>query len=213
MRLKRISFVAVLATVFISLMTCAFSEPADAPVQSGVPLDAVIIAEEQIGDMLLMRLTAETSETMVLLQDGAGAPVYIATEKLAPVEHTLPQTADEAKAAVLAAFPDALIIKVESVGELKAVYVVTPCLLGTLWTAGGKVYWRSLTGGSFMTEGRLTLDGAYHTAQFIHPEAVFVAIEYDRKDNIYEGDALIDGVKYELELDARTGQLLEWERD
>ena len=30
---------------------------------------------------------------------------------------------------------------------------------------------------------------------------------------LYEGDAWLDGQEYEFELDARTGRLLEWERD
>ena len=209
MRIKVRSLAVVVAIVSIFLTTCASSDSE----RASLPPDAVITAEEQMGDMLLLRLTAETGETMVLLRDGAGMPVFLATEKPAAVDQTSPQTVDEAKAAVLAVFPDALIIKVESVGELKAVYVVTPCFLGTLWTAGGRVYSRNLTGGSFIADGRLTLDGAYHAAQFIQPEVEFVAIEYDKKEDIYEGDALIDGVKYELELDARTGQLLEWERD
>ena len=166
-----------------------------------------------MGDLRLIRLMSDTGETMILLSDDESLPICLITENAAPVEQGVTQTADEAMAAVRAAFLDGLIIQVKSEGTLKAVSIATPHLFGTLWTNGGQVVRRNLKGGCFIANGRLTLDGACHIAQLIHPEAEFFSIEYDEDDDAYEGDAMVNGVKYELELDAQTGKLLEWERD
>ena len=45
------------------------------------------------------------------------------------------------------------------------------------------------------------------------PSAVVVELESDRDDGVYELEVIVDGVGYEYEVDSRTGQLREVERD
>ena len=213
MRKKRICIVFLLVVIVALWVDCAGSEAVQTVMPAGAPLDAESIAEERFGDLRFIRLSSKAGETMIMLSDDEGLPICLITESAASVEQGGTQTTDDATAAVRAAFPDALILKVESEGTLKAVSIATPYLFGTLWTSGGQVVRRKLRGGCFIADGRLTLDGAYHIAQLIQSEAVFIAFEYNAEDDTYEADALVNGVEYELELDARTGKLLEWERD
>ena len=181
--------------------------------EGALPADAAVVSAERLGDLWLLRLAADSGETLLLLADAGGMPVRLFTEAPAPEPTGGAQTASEAAEAALAALPGALVLQVDTEGSEKAVRVATPCLFGTVWVSGGQVRRRSLTGGQFVSGGRLTLDGAYHAAQLTRPEAVFLAVEYDDEDDAYEGDALLNGVEYEFQLDARTGRLLEWERD
>jgi len=63
--------------------------------------------------------------------------------------------------------------------------------------------------------GQLTFAGASQTLSLLRPGAQLDSLEMDEDDGmlLYEGDAWLDGQEYEFELDARTGRLLEWERD
>ena len=45
------------------------------------------------------------------------------------------------------------------------------------------------------------------------PNAVVVELDTDRDDRVYELEVLVDGVSYEFEVDSRTGQVREVERD
>ncbi len=204
--LTALIFMMTFPTIPVLAETVQISAP-------GIPADAVSAAEERIGEIRLIHLTADTGEKMLLLLDAAGKPVYLSTENPAPVEDGTSQTTEEVLAAVRAAFPDAVIFRTASEGGLKAVSVATPNLLGTLWISGGRVIRRNLTGGSFLAEGHLTLDGACRIMQHTHPEAVLISMEWDGEDGQYEGEALVNGVRYELELNGHTGALLEWERD
>ena len=213
MRTKTIRIAFLLIVIAALLVNCACSETWRTVLPDDVPMDSEPVAEERFGDLQLIRLISNNGETMMLLLDYEGLPMCLITEKAAPVDQSAVQTADEAMAAVRAGFPNALIIQVESEGALKAVCIVTPHLFGTVWTNDGQVVRRDLRGGCFISNGRLTLDGACHIAQLLHPEAEITAIEYDSDDDAYEGDALVDGVEYDLELDAQTGKQMEWERD
>ena len=66
-----------------------------------------------------------------------------------------------------------------------------------------------------MQEGALTFAGASQTLLLLRPGAQLDGMDLDEDDGllVYEGDAYLDGQEYEFEIDARTGCLLEWERD
>ncbi len=211
---RRIIGLAVLLAIAIASWSAgAYSESAQATYNAGTPMDAYVVESERLGEMNLLRLSAATGETMLMLIDSAGMPICLTTEKSAPADPDAEQTADDAIATALGAFPDAIILQVYSDEMYKAVNLATPELIGTLWVVGGQICRRELRGGHFIADGRLTLDGACHAARLLHPEAELMALEYDSDDNTYDGDALVNGVEYEIELDARTGMLLEWERD
>lgn len=69
--------------------------------------------------------------------------------------------------------------------------------------------------GEFRSEERMLTAGAIEVMALYRPQAVISEVELDSDDGmlIFEGDAYVEGVEYEFELDAHTGRLLEWERD
>ena len=168
--------------------------------------DVETLSRESLGSLYMSRLRSGAGEVMILIEDEAGEPLYWCTE--VPAE---PPEASEGDAAEAArrAIPDALILQIETEGDVKLVRLAAPKLFGTLWVVDGRVIRRDLKGGAFVEDGRLTLDGALHAAQLVRPEAVFTAVEYDAEDGAYEGDARLDGASYDFEIDAQTGQLLE----
>lgn len=72
------------------------------------------------------------------------------------------------------------------------------------------VYFGDYTDGSVLTQ-----DAAIAALASLKPGVEVVKIELDEDDgrSIWEGDAKLDGKRYEFELDAASGTLIEWERD
>lgn len=69
--------------------------------------------------------------------------------------------------------------------------------------------------GEYLDETKLTAQGARAVLGFLRPGVQVTETELDSDDGmlIYEGEALVNGVEYEFEINAYTGRLLEWERD
>lgn len=65
-----------------------------------------------------------------------------------------------------------------------------------------------------MREGMLLASEAVAELQTIKPGAVVVDLDLDWDDGVlcYEGDARLDGKRYEFEMTA-AGRMIEWERD
>jgi hypothetical protein len=107
-------------------------------------------------------------------------------------------------------WPDAWILKSE---EKEALFLDAGVAGRCSQTDGVLV--TEMSFGEFRAEGRMLAAGAAAAMALYRPQAVVAEIELDEDDGlvIYEGEAYVDGIEYEFELDAYTGRLLEWERD
>ena len=82
----------------------------------------------------------------------------------------------------------------------------------------GTVHTRSRVGNTGSTSGvAVTLEEAQNIALERVPgaSAQNISIELDEDDGwyIYEGDIVYDGMEYEFEIDANTGNILKWEEE
>lgn len=200
--------------IMVILMQAALAE-AIMPADAYMPADATLISEETMGSLRLLRLATDAGENMVLLLGDDGAPVYLTTTREATAEASEEQNTGDIKTTVIEAFPGAFVLQEESAQNgTKAVRVVAQYLSGTVWVKNDVILRRDLSGGHFLDErGRLTVYGALFSIKLIRPDAVVIAVEYEDDDDVFEGDALMNGEEYEFAIDASTSRLLEWERD
>ena len=122
----------------------------------------------------------------------------------------------EAEAALKAIDAAALVVRAEEGSGAAKLWFVGETAAGWgMFDPAGHLAAGSLTFGQFLTNGQLTFAGASQTLSLLRPGAQLDSMEMDEDDGmlLYEGDAWLDGQEYEFELDARTGRLLEWERD
>ena len=178
---------------------------------------ALANAEEAEGLRVYAIEVPDTGERMLLTVDAlTEAPLSLVTELPAAFpESGEPQAREAALRAVEAEYPLALLLfaNAEASGA-RSVGVIAREMGGTALVAGDRIISRSFTYGAFLLDGRLTIDGARMALALHRPEAEIRELEPDDDDaRLYEGEAFVDGVEYEFELDARTGKLLEWERD
>jgi len=199
--------------VFIMLAGTAF---ADAPLYE-LPEDAELLNEQTAGPYCWLELRFDTGEEALMVTESAtGKTVSLSTVIPAAVTADVPQERAGAEAAVLAVYPDALMITGEDAdGGAKLLHVITPSMSGRIWVLGDIIISRELEYGDYIRGGMLTMDGAVAAMHMHRPEAEFRAMELDEDDGVwcYEGEAYVDGREYEFELNAVTGRLMEWERD
>ena len=122
----------------------------------------------------------------------------------------------EAEAALKAIDATALVVRAEEGSGAAKLWFVGETAAGWgMFDPAGYLAAGSITFGQFLTNGQLTFAGASQTLSLLRPGAQLDSMEMDEDDGmlLYEGDAWLDGQEYEFELDARTGRLLEWERD
>lgn len=157
-----------------------------------------------------------SGERLELVLNEDGGPAALITGEAACSDETQEQSREGAEVAVLAQYPGALILSGETNEDgSRTVAVVTETLFGTIVVKGDGVTSRELYVGRFIENGTLTADGARAALKLLRPDAVLRELEKDNDDGLllYEGEATVDGVEYEFEMNARTGKLLEWERD
>lgn len=184
-----------------------------------MPSGAVISNDQTVGEyrVLTLNLPLTGEQLMLTLSTRTDAALSIITEiAAAPADPSTPQARDAAEAIVLTDYPDARILFAnDAENGTKALAVISEALCGEITVGDDIILSRNLTCGSYVQNGYFTMDGALAALKLHRPEAVFQALELDEDDGqyVYEGDAYVSGVEYEFELDARTGKLLEWERD
>ena len=143
------------------------------------------------GQALSLRSEAESAESALLNRAEAEAALW---------------TLDEA----------ALILRAEEGdGPARLYFVATGAAGWAQFATAGGLAAGAVAFGQFLSNGQLTFAGASQVLQILRPGAQLDGMEMDEDDGmlLYEGDAYLDGQEYEFELDARTGRLLEWERD
>lgn len=182
-----------------------------------IPAGAVITDTQEAGPYKLADIEFESGETAVLVIDvQSGEEISLTTTQAAFVLTDTVQNREDAESAVISQYPDAIMLFGEDmeVGS-KKLYMITENIVGEITVHGNIIISRMLNYGDYIRDGRLTMDGALAAMHMHRPEAEFRAVELDEDDGewCYEGEAFIDGVEYEFELNASTGKLLEWERD
>ena len=129
---------------------------------------------------------------------------------------------DEAVAsAVEAAYPGAEIIRkdeqIDDGNHEIEVFIVTGELYGKvdLNAETGTIVDRELYVGQYTADGMMTEEAARAQIATLKPGAEIVRIKLDEDDGRYfwEGDATLNGTRYEFSINATTGDMVEWERD
>ena len=182
-----------------------------------IPADAVVTATNEAGPYKLVDIEFETGETAVLVIDvQSGEEISLSTTQTAFVLTDGVQDRTNAESTVISQYPDAIMLFGEDIEDgSKKLYMLTGNAAGEITVHGNIIISRTLNYGDYISDGKLTMDGALAAMHMHRPEAEFRAVELDEDDGVwcYEGEAFIDGVEYEFELNAITGKLLEWERD
>ena len=207
--------------VFLILLLCIMIRPVLAEerpeeVQALIPDEAAVEGEQRVGSFHVLTLSLDSGEVLELTWDErAGTPLSLITRTPAAVSGE-PTSREAAEALVDRIYPgmDVLFSR-DGENGAKELCLLAGNLCGEIVVAGNGVISRELTCGEYTRDGRLTMEGALAVLELHRPEAEFRALELDEDDGqlYYEGDAWLDGVEYEFELDARTGRLVEWERD
>lgn len=157
-----------------------------------------------------------SGEVVLLNVDESGEAVSLVTQTPVAVEAAGEQSREGAEQAVRAEYPGALVLASEALEDgSRVLSVLTPSWSGAVTAAGDGIVSRELSFGAFIDGNRLTMDGARAALSLLRPGAEIAELELDEDDGmlLYEGEAFVDGVEYEFEMNAKTGKLLEWERD
>ncbi len=205
--------------VTVILFLCLWAYPAWAQGEDWIPEGAILENEtEENGMRILSYLMPETGEMLALtLNNETNAPMTLMSTPRA-LDNTTGLEAVSAEEALVAGYPDAWVISSGTV-DIQGKSVARFCVLaeqfyGAIWIDQGQIIGRELTFAPCLRDGMITLQGAVSALRLLRPEAVIYEIELDGDDGliVYEGEAQLAGESYEFELDAHSGQLLEWAR-
>ena len=176
--------------------------------------------EEQTDEDARLLLYQTPLANLTLALDAQGEALWLRADARGSLQAE--QTREQAAAALLGIDESALILRID---EPEPLSEGTPAPARVYFTATRAAGWAEfdagalracdLTFGEFLSDGALTFAGASQTLRVLRPGAQLDGMELDEEDGrlVYEGDAYLDGQEYEFEMDARTGRLLEWERD
>ena len=207
---KILALALCLLTMLVPLAARAEAAPETA--LAWLPAGATYLGEEPAGSgRALSYQTDENAWTLTL--DGAGNALSLQSAGAAAGGL---QTRAEAEAALKIIDATALVVRAEEGSGAAKLWFVGEAAAGWgIFDPAGHLAAGSLTFGQFLINGQLTFAGASQTLSLLRPGAQLDGMEMDEDDGmlLYEGDAWLDGQEYEFELDARTGRLLEWERD
>ena len=207
---KILALALCLLTMLVPLAARAEAAPETA--LAWLPAGAAYLGEEPAGSgRALSYQTDENAWTLTL--DGAGNALSLQSAGAAAGGL---QTRAEAEEALWALDEAALILRVEEGdGPARLYFVATGAAGWAQFDIAGGLAAGAVSFGQFLSNGQLTFAGASQVLQILRPGAQLDGMEMDEDDGmlLYEGDAYLDGQEYEFELDARTGRLLEWERD
>lgn len=208
--------ICVLILALMLMTPCAWADDIPASVQAAFPTGAVVENVQKAGEMRMLSLSiAETGESLLLAYEGESV-LFLETQTPAVYdENAAPVERSRAEELICAAYPDCRILFAEDAESGKRLAVAGDDFCGTIVVADEQICARSLQMGEIYRDGKLTMEGAIKVLGLHRPEADFRALELDEDDGVlfYEGEALVNGVEYEFELEVSTGKLLEWERD
>ena len=201
------------------LLPCAHAEEhfeLSPAVLSMLPEGMVMEKTELLGSLHLHTASVPETGEVLLLMCSEGELILVETRQPADYDPSAPAVArSHAEELVRAAYPECRILFSRDGASGKELGAAGENFCGSILVADGRIISRSLEIGEIFRNGRLTMDGALKVLTLYRPEAEFYALELDEDDGVYlyEGEAYIDGVEYEFELDVSSGRLLEWERD
>lgn len=205
-----------MALLLVACLT-ALAEEIPESARALIPEGADTVSDQSLGGIRVLTLQLPSGEILDLIYDRThGAPLLLVTRTAASTDAQSSQERDAAEALTLAAYPGARILAAGDANSgAKRLSLMTDALCGEVEVLGNTIISRDLQFGTFAQNGILTIDGALAAMRLLRPDAEYTALEFDEDDGalLYEGNALVEGVEYEFELDARSAQLLEWERD
>lgn len=185
--------------------------------QAWIPTEATVVADAQLGAYRVLSMEMPSGEQLDLTCDFAtGEPLSLATRTAVSLQTQQIQDRKSAEELVLGAYPGAWILSAREMDSgAKCLSLLGDVICGEITVQNNLLISRNLQFGRYAQDGVLTMDGALAAMKLLRPEAEFHALELDEDDGemIYEGNARVDGVEYEFELNARNARLLEWERD
>lgn len=209
----------LLLALSLLLMIPAVSR-AESPLEDWIPGDAVFVSQSDSSGLRIMEYAlSETGEKLTLVADHATGEIRMLSGQCPSVSEGVPMDAASAKALLLKVYPNAHVFSASEhstgTGALRKLYIFSDSFYGHVLFDAEKICGRDLTFTTCMQNGRLSMKTAIYIMNVLRPEAILSGIELDEDDGLilYEGDAYVDGVEYEFELDAYTGQLLQWDRD
>ena len=185
-------------------------------VLSMLPEGTVMDSTELMGSLHLHTASVPETGEVILLVCSNGELILVETQQAAAYDPVAPEVSrNRAEELAKQAWPGCSILFSRDGDGGKLLGVAGENFCGSILVADDRIVSRSLEIGEIYRDGRLTMDGALKVLTLHRPEAEFYALELDREDGVYvyEGEAYIDGVEYEFELDVSSGRLLEWERD
>ena len=225
---KRILTIALLLSVLLTGSALALTDQeAETAARAYVPADATL-SHSEIDDSLYeltfsyVPITGSSIRYEVKVDPSTGAVVKVESD-VSGARGSQAATLTEAgvAAAVEALYPGAQIIRQEQKrddGRYEIeVFIATDALFGTLDLNAetGELLESDLVVGAYQSDSRLTQEAAEAQLRSLKPEATILYMELDEDDGrlYWEGEATVDGRRYEFTIDATTGSLVEWERD
>lgn len=209
----------ILLVLALVLLPCAHAEAhfeLSEAVLSMMPEGMVMEETEVLGSLHMHTASVPETGEVLLLMCSDGELILVETRRTADYDPSAPAVErSHAEELVRAAYPRSRILFSRDSDSSKEMGVAGENFCGSILVADGRIISRSLEIGEIFRNGRLTMGGALKVLTLHRPEAEFRALELDEDDGVYlyEGEALLDGVEYEFELDVSSGRLLEWERD
>lgn len=123
---------------------------------------------------------------------------------------------EAAQSAVYEKHPDAYNLYVISERRGYTVFYSTGDAFGEMFIGSDGLIMEDKLDYASYRDGLLGESAACEMLLENRPGAVITEIDLDEEDTrwpLYEGEATLDGRVYEFEMDAATGELLEWKRD
>ena len=224
--MKKISMIlAFLAALMIAGGALALTDTeAETAARAYVPTAATLVKSEMDDGMheLSFRVEATGEKYEIKVNPNTGAVVKIESELKGASNARSTTLTDEVLASVVEAdYPGAEIVRkdeqIDDGNHEIEVFLVTDGLYGTLDLNAetGAILERELYVGQYSTDGMMTEEAARAQIATLKPGAEIVKIKLDEDDGRYfwEGDATLNGSRYEFAINATTGDMVEWERD
>lgn len=210
----------ILLLILIFMLLIPSAALGETAYEHWVPEEAVAISQIDAGGLKIITYDIPaTGEQITLTADSATGEIRMLYGMCSDVSGEIPMDTSTAKTLLTESYPDALIIssseETVDIGKVRRLNIFAESFYGYVLFDAEKICCRDLTFTTCMQNGRLNMQGVVSIMKLLRPEAVLSGIELDEDDGLllYEGDAHMDGVEYEFELDAYTGQLLQWDRD
>lgn len=225
-KMKKMSMILVLlAALLMAGSALALTDTeAETAARAYVPDGASFLRSEIDDGMyeLTFRVEATQEKYEIQVNPTTGAVTKIESElKSASTAKSTTMTAEAVAVAVEAVYPGAQIIRQdEEIDDGRheiEVFIVAEGLYGTLDlnAENGAIIERELYVGEYAADGMMTEEAARAQIATLKTGAEIIKIKLDEDDGRYfwEGDATLNGSRYEFAIDAVTGTMVEWERD